>query len=81
MDRIEQLREKLGAGFGAALITNGHNRGWLTGMLSSAGILVVTEKSASLIIDFRYIEAARAEAKRYLALLESRENDFKYRTK
>lgn len=27
------------------------------------------------------VEAARAEAKRYLALLESRENDFKYRTK
>ena len=27
------------------------------------------------------VEAARAEAKRYLALLESRENDIKYRTK
>ena len=27
------------------------------------------------------VEAARIEAKRYLALLESRENDFKYRTK
>ncbi len=63
MNRIEKLKQQLGAGFGAALVTNGFNRSYLSGMISSAGTIVITEKSATLIIDFRYIEAAKARAK------------------
>lgn len=71
MNRIERLKQKLGAGFGAALVSNGYNRSYLTGMMSSAGTVVITEKSATLIIDFRYIEAAKARAKGVEVVLQS----------
>lgn len=61
MTRIDKLRAKLPADFGAALIENTYNRAYLTGFSSSAGALVVTRGRAVLIVDFRYIEAARAK--------------------
>ena len=63
MTRIEKLRKKLPDGFGAALIKDIYNRLYLTGLESSAGVLVVTEKRAYLIVDFRYYEAAKVRAR------------------
>ncbi len=45
-----------------ALITSDINRRYFTGMKSSAGTLLVLKNAAYLIIDFRYIEKARAVA-------------------
>lgn len=59
MTRIEQLREKLPEGT-CALITSDVNRRYFSGMKSSAGTIIVFPENAYLIIDFRYIEKARA---------------------
>lgn len=59
---IERLREKMSGKLSAALITSDVNRRYFTGMKSSAGTLAVFPDAAYLIIDFRYIEKARASA-------------------
>lgn len=46
-----------------AIIDSDINRRYFTGMLSSAGTLVVFREKAYLIIDFRYIEKARNTVK------------------
>lgn len=60
MTPVEKLRERMVGKIEAALITSDINRRYFTGMRSSAGTLVVFPDSAYLIIDFRYIEKARA---------------------
>lgn len=42
----------------AALITNNISRRYLTGMKSSAGLILATRRSSYLLIDFRYYEEA-----------------------
>lgn len=59
MTRIENLQHKLPAD-SCALITSDVNRRYFTGMKSSAGTLIIFPETAYLIIDFRYIEKARA---------------------
>ena len=59
MTPIEEIRASLSEGE-AALITSGANRFYLTGFSSSAGEILVTRQKAYFIVDFRYIEAARA---------------------
>ena len=54
LEKIAQILDKSQA----ALITDDVNRFYLTGMKSSAGIVVVTQKQAFLLIDFRYYEKA-----------------------
>ena len=61
MTRIEKLRQKLPPGFSAAIVKDAYNRVYLTGFESSAGVLIVTEKNAYLLVDFRYYEAAKAQ--------------------
>ena len=64
MTAIEKLQSELrGAGAQAALIASDVNRRYFTGMKSSAGTLLVFPDAAYLIIDFRYIEKARAVVK------------------
>ena len=58
-ERIEKIRASLAEGE-AALIESGANRFYLTGFSSSAGYVLITRKSASFIVDFRYEEKARA---------------------
>ncbi len=43
----------------AALITSNVNRRYFTGFSSSAGVLIVCKEEAYLLVDFRYIVAAR----------------------
>ena len=60
MNRLQKLFRELPADIDCALITSDINRRYFTGMKSSAGILAAFRDKAYLIIDFRYIEKARA---------------------
>ena len=60
MNRIEKLMKALPEGADAALITSDVNRRYFTGLESSAGTLVAFRDAAYFIIDFRYIEVAKA---------------------
>lgn len=60
MNRIEKLMKALPEGADAALITSDVNRRYFTGLGSSAGTLVAFRNTAYFIIDFRYIEIAKA---------------------
>lgn len=62
ISKIDKLREKMSGSLSAAMITSDVNRRYFTGMKSSAGTLIVFPDAAYLIIDFRYIEKARADA-------------------
>ena len=46
----------------AVLILSEKNRRYFTGFASSAGILLVTEKQAYFLTDFRYVEKAKRDA-------------------
>lgn len=63
MNRINRLQAKMEGRIEAALIRDGSNRRYLTGMKSSAGTVLVTRNKAWLIIDFRYLEEAEAKAR------------------
>jgi Xaa-Pro aminopeptidase len=58
-ERIEKIQSILAEGEGA-LIRSDANRFYLTGFHSSEGTLVITPKRAVFLVDFRYIEKARA---------------------
>ncbi|MDE7138199.1 MAG: aminopeptidase P family protein [Ruminococcus sp.] len=61
MNRFEKLFEHLDTD--CALITSDINRRYFTGMKSSAGVVLAFPEKAYLLIDFRYIEKARATVK------------------
>ncbi len=62
-DRLEKLRRKIASeGLDAILISQGENRRYLSGFTGSAGFLLISEKSAILATDFRYIEQAKNQA-------------------
>lgn len=46
----------------ALLVGSPHNRRYLTGFSGSAGWALVTPEAAVLLVDFRYVDQARAEA-------------------
>lgn len=58
--RFETLWQHLPKSIDGAIIQSDVNRRYFTGMPSSAGTLVIFREAAYLIIDFRYIEKARA---------------------
>jgi Xaa-Pro aminopeptidase len=58
-ERIRKLAEKLPEYMDAALVTSNVGRYYYTGFLSSTGILLITRDNARLLVDFRYIEAAK----------------------
>ncbi|MCR4794629.1 MAG: aminopeptidase P family protein [Ruminococcus sp.] len=62
MSRFDRLFEEL-EGADCALITSDINRRYFTGMKSSAGVVLAFPDKAYLLIDFRYIEKARATVK------------------
>ena len=59
-ERMNKLFEQLPSGIDCAVITSDVNRRYFTGMKSSAGTVLVFRDKAYLLIDFRYIEKARA---------------------
>ncbi len=64
MNSIERLIEQLNlASNEALLVTSDINRRYLSSFKSSAGVIVVTNKGAYMLMDFRYAEAASYKAK------------------
>lgn len=61
MERIERLQKRLPCA--SALIYSETARKYLTGFPSTEGAMLITREKAFLIVDFRYIEAARAAVK------------------
>ena len=61
MTHLELVKKALPEG-GALLITSNINQRWISGFDYTDGYVFVTKKSAALITDFRYIEAAKAQA-------------------
>lgn len=73
MRSLENLQRQMPPEIDAAIIFSRVNRQYLTGFRSSDGVFFVTRTSAVLIVDFRYIEAARAQAQGCeVVLLENR---------
>lgn len=63
MSRVDRLREHLAPQqLDAIIITKPENRTYLTGFTGSAGAAFVTAREALLLVDFRYVEQAIAEA-------------------
>lgn len=60
MSRFQKLFEELPEDIDCALITSDVNRRYFTGMKSSDGTVLAFRDKAHLLIDFRYIEKARA---------------------
>ena len=61
--RLEKLRHKLEEQqLEAIIVSQAENRRYLSGFTGSAGFLLVTEKSAILATDFRYLEQAQGQA-------------------
>lgn len=69
--RIFKLQENL-KNDEAFLVFYGPNRFYLTGFNSSAGVVVITPKSADFIIDFRYYEKAKRLVKSCNVILSDR---------
>ena len=61
-ERIERIKNALPGGT-AALITNEADCFYFSGFLRSEGMVLITKSSATLYVDFRYIEAAKATCK------------------
>ncbi|WP_062048179.1 Xaa-Pro peptidase family protein [Bacillus sp. JCM 19034] len=63
MNRIELLREKLKEhDIDALLITSSYNRRYIANFTGTAGVVLITNKEALFITDFRYIEQAKEQA-------------------
>ena len=63
MSRLTKFTQKMvEAGFDAAIISDEIHQRYLTGFHFSDGLLLITGEKSYLITDFRYAEAARAQA-------------------
>ena len=63
MTHLDAFRRELAlAGADAAILSDGLNQRYLSGFAFDDGLLLVTKENAYLLTDFRYEEAARAEA-------------------
>ena len=61
--RVEKLRQRLAESeLDAILISQGENRRYLSGFTGSAAFLLISQKSAILATDFRYVEQAQSQA-------------------
>lgn len=61
--RVQKLRERLAKDeLDAVFISNGENRRYVSGFVSSAGYLLVTQTEAIICTDFRYTELAGHQA-------------------
>lgn len=59
MEKLIRLREAMEkVNIDSLFITNPYNRRYLTGFTGTAGVVFISQKSAKLITDFRYIEQA-----------------------
>ncbi len=65
-ERLERFRQVLKPNkIDAMLITNPVNRRYLSSFEGSGGVLLISEKQACLVTDFRYIDQAAGQAKQF----------------
>jgi Xaa-Pro aminopeptidase len=63
LDRLNRLRARLdSAGADAIVLAKAPNVTYVSGFVGSAGMAVVTAREAFLVVDFRYVEQAAAQA-------------------
>lgn len=63
MEKIKRLREQLAKeNVDALLITNPYSRRYMANFTGTAGIVVISQKEAKFITDFRYVEQAGKQA-------------------
>ncbi|MDA1278715.1 MAG: aminopeptidase P family protein [Chloroflexi bacterium] len=61
--RVQKLRERLVKDeLDALFVSNGENRRYISGFISSAGYLLITQTEAVICTDFRYTEQAAQQA-------------------
>ncbi len=64
--RLKRLRTFLKQnGTCAILITNPHNRRYLSGFDGTSGVLLIGQEQAILVTDFRYLEQAKTQASQF----------------
>ena len=68
LNRLSRLRELIEDNT-AILITSDENRFYFSGFKSSAGAVVVTKNTATLLVDFRYYEAAFKTVNSYIGIV------------
>ena len=62
-NRLEKIRGRLTEkGIDALLVSQSNNRRYLSGFISTAGFLIISQKQAVLATDFRYIEQAKKQS-------------------
>ena len=70
MSHLSKFKQALKeAGFDAAIVSDPLNQRYLSGFSFHDGLVLVTSKESYLITDFRYEEAARAQASPELNVL------------
>lgn len=63
MEKIQRLRERLSQEhIDAIIITNPYNRRYISNFTGTAGVVVISQKDAKFITDFRYVEQAGKQA-------------------
>ncbi len=64
MSKLEKLRAEFqNHDIDGLIVTSGKNRRYLSGFTGSSGVLVISEKEAKLITDFRYMDQAAEQAR------------------
>ncbi len=74
MTNIEKIQKKLDD-VDAVIITSPYNRRYFTDFKSSAGISLITKKNSYFLVDFRYIEKAKATIKTSQCILLTKRKD------
>ena len=63
MEKIQRLREKVTQeNVDAIIVTNPYNRKYISNFTGTAGVVVISQKDAKFITDFRYVEQAGKQA-------------------
>lgn len=70
MNKLERLQNLIPSGADAILVTSETNQYYLTGFNFTDGYVLVTAKQGVLCTDFRYIEAAKANANKEFEVRE-----------
>jgi Xaa-Pro aminopeptidase len=66
LQRVDRLRTSMEEQkVDGLLITSMNNRRYMTGFTGTAGVVLITEKEAIFITDFRYVDQAKEQAKGY----------------
>jgi len=66
VEKLGKLRARFSElGIDGMLITNGYNRRYMTGFTGTAGVVLIGEKKAVFITDFRYVEQASRQINGY----------------